>query len=83
MVEMAPGLIVTAAGVVVPDSKTSLLILKFCSRVVTSAAVPTSFQAKMTLVPAPGELDAAPVPSLFKDQLSRAAFQVASVVPRQ
>ena len=73
----------TEVGVVVPASKTSLLILKFCSSVVVRAEAAAPFQAKMTFVPAPGELTAAPVPSLFRDQLSRAVFQVVPVAPRQ
>ena len=83
LVETAPGLIVTEVGVVVPASKTSLLILKFCSSVVVSAEAAASFQAKMTFVPAPGALTGVMVPGLSSDQLLRLLFQARSVVPRQ
>ncbi len=81
----APEAIVTLAGVfagVVLGSKVNELILKFCSRVVDTAAPPVTLSAmKNTSVPAPGSEVAVPEPSLLSAQLSVDSFHWVLGVP--
>ena len=64
-------------------SKVSELTLKFCSRVVLTAAAEPAFQRKTTSVPCPGIEMAGVVPALSCDQLSAAPFQAVPDSPRQ
>lgn len=86
LVLTAPGLIVTEVGVsasVVLALKVSELTLKFCSKVVATAALVGASHWNTTSVPAPGIVRAGIVPARSWDQLFKEAFQVVSVSPRQ